>query len=252
MTTRLNAIFDKLGYKIVSKSSSDYRSFFDIYSEKEFIDIYSKCKKYTMTSIERMYSLYKATEYVVKNKIPGDIVECGVWKGGSTMLCATTLNELGETNRKIYLYDTYTGMAKPNEIDIDYADKKALEMWKKFQKKEFNEWCYVSLEEVQKNLFSTGYPRKNLLFIKGKVEESIPEIIPTQISILRLDTDWYESIYHSLFHLFPKLSINGVILIDDYGHWKGAKEAVDKYIEENDIRIFFNRIDYTGRIGIKL
>ncbi|MFN4149649.1 MAG: TylF/MycF/NovP-related O-methyltransferase, partial [Candidatus Sericytochromatia bacterium] len=73
-----------------------------------------------------------------------------------------------------------------------------------------------------------------------------------KISLLRLDTDWFESTYHELKYLFPLLSKNGVLIIDDYGHWKGAKEAVDKYIKEENITILLNRIDYTGRIGIKI
>ena len=69
---------------------------------------------------------------------------------------------------------------------------------------------------------------------------------------MRLDTDWYESTKHELTHLFPLLSSGGVIIIDDYGHWQGAKKAVDEYFEENNIKILLNRIDYTGRVGIKL
>ena len=84
------------------------------------------------------------------------------------------------------------------------------------------------------------------------MEETIPTHIPHAISLLRLDTDWYESTKHELTHLFPLLSPGGVIIIDDYGHWQGAKKAVDEYFEENKIKILLNRIDYTGRIGVKL
>jgi len=120
------------------------------------------------------------------------------------------------------------------------------------QSEGFNEWCYSPLEEVQKNLYSTNYPKEKITFIKGKVEETIPNIIPEKISILRLDTDWYESTYHELMHLFPRLSKGGVLIIDDYGHWKGSREAVDKYLKENEISMLLNRIDYTGRIGVKV
>jgi hypothetical protein len=219
--------------------------------DPSFKDIFLKCKNYTMTSAERMYSVYKSTEYVLKNNIPGDIVECGVWKGGSSMVCALSMIQMQSTNKKIYMYDTYSGMSEPTEKDVDFEGNYSIKKWKKMEKNDYNQWDYASLEEVKKNMQTTKYPEQNIIYIKGKVEETIPKNIPDEISILRLDTDWYESTYHELVHLFPKLSKNGVIIIDDYGHWRGSKEAVDKYIEENEVKILLNRIDYTGRIGIK-
>ena len=205
-----------------------------------------------MTSVERMYSLYNAVEYVINANIPGDIVECGVWKGGSSMISALTLLNKGNTNKNLYMYDTYSGMSEPTEKDADFKGNSPLEEWKRSEKGNINEWCFSPLEEVQKNIFSTGYPKENLHFVKGKVEDTIPKTIPEEISILRLDTDWYESTYHELKHLFPLLSKKGVLIIDDYGHWSGSKDAVDQYFQENNIKILLNRIDYTGRISIKM
>lgn len=204
-----------------------------------------------MTSVERMYSVYNAVKYVLNFNIPGDLVECGVWKGGSSMVSALTMLKMGNNNRNIYLYDTYSGMPEPTKKDVDFKGKSSFKQWKKSEKKNINGWCFSPLEEVQKNIFSTGYPKKNLYFVKGKVEDTIPQTIPKTISILRLDTDWYESTYHELEHLFPRLSKNGVLILDDYGHWKGSKDAVDQYFQENNINILLNRIDYTGRMGIK-
>ena len=192
-----------------------------------------------------MYALYKATQYIVESNIPGDMVECGVWKGGSSMLCALTLKALEEMQRNIYMYDTYSGMTQPTEKDIDFKGAKAIDKWK-----DFNKWCAIPLEKVRETMYSTGYPTKHIQFIKGKVEDTIPGIMPEKIALLRLDTDWYESTYHGLLHLYPRLSPGGILIIDDYGHFKGAREAVDKYITENNIKILLNRIDYTGRIGI--
>jgi len=112
-------------------------------------------------------------------------------------------------------------------------------------------WAYGALEEVKRNLLSTGYPAERIFFVKGKVEETIPMSAPAQIALLRLDTDWYESTYHELVHLYPRLSSGGVLIIDDYGHWKGARRAVDAYISEQKLRLLLNRIDYTGRICVK-
>lgn len=218
----------------------------------EFKSIYIKSKKYTMTSIERMFALYKAIKYIEENNIEGDIVECGVWKGGSSMLSALTLLESKSSNRELYLYDTYTGMSEPTKKDVRNSDNsKAFSRWKDSQTNKYNKLCYSPIDEVQNNLFSTEYPRNKLIFIKGKVEDTIPQKIPKEIALLRLDTDWYESTYHEMTHLFPRLVSGGVLIIDDYGHWKGAREAIDQYIKENNIKILLNRIDNTGRIGIK-
>jgi O-methyltransferase len=92
-------------------------------NDKTFLKIYERCKEYTMTPRERVYALYKAVEYIVKAKIPGDFVECGVWRGGSTMVIALTLLELKEDSRKIYLYDTFKGMTMPTEKDYDNFKK---------------------------------------------------------------------------------------------------------------------------------
>lgn len=220
--------------------------------ETSFLEIYGKCKPFTITSVERMYSLYKAVEYIAAHKIPGDVVECGVYKGGSSMLCAYTLSALHITDKNIYLYDTFEGMSKPTERDKTHFNASAMGHWEDHQKGEINKWCYAPLEAVKKNMVATGYPLDKMKFIKGKVEETIPQTIPDQISLLRLDTDWYESTYHELQHLFRRLSSQGVIIIDDYGHWKGAREAADKFFKENNVKILLNRIDYTGRIGIKV
>ena len=220
--------------------------------EPEFIKMYQRCKNYTMTSIERMYSLYKAVEYVVKFDIPGDIVECGVWRGGSSMLCALALMKMKEKNKSIYLYDTYEGMSRPTKKDITFEGESAMSKWKCLKNGEVNKWAYSSIEEVKSNMYSTHFNRNRLTFVQGKVEDTIPVEMPLQISILRLDTDWYESTYHELVHLFPRLSVKGVLIIDDYGHWKGAREATDNYFRENRIMMYLHRIDYTGRIGIKV
>ena len=145
-------------------------------------------------------------------------------------------------------------MSEPTDRDIRAMDNIVVkrEAWRHSQQDNCKKNCYVPIEEVKRNLFSTGYPQENLIFVKGKVEDSIPKTIPHKISLLHLDTDWYESTYHELNYLFPRLSRNGVIIIDDYGWWKGCKEAADKYFEENGTVILLCRIDNTGRIAIKV
>jgi len=203
-----------------------------------------------MTSEDRMIALYEAVKNMVKRGVPGDLVECGVWKGGSAMVMAYALMELNSTDRNIFLYDTYEGMVEPEKEDLLASDlSNAHDEWKKHQKSDHNEWCYASLDEVKRNMSLTGYPEEKIFYVKGKVEETVPHITPEKISILRLDTDWYKSTLHELKHLYPLLSEDGTLIIDDYGYWKGAKKAVDEYFENKQIQ--FNKIDETGIIGIK-
>ncbi|WP_196991548.1 TylF/MycF/NovP-related O-methyltransferase [Panacibacter microcysteis] len=215
--------------------------------------IYSHVKSNTMTSPERIYSLIEAVKYVENNGIAGEIVECGVWKGGSMMAVAQTLLHLKKSYRQLYLYDTYEGMSEPTEYDKTFYGEKAATLLQKDSNKEKNlVWAYSALDTVKSGMKSTGYPSENIHYIKGKVEDSIPATIPQKISILRLDTDWYESTKHELEHLFPLLTVGGVLILDDYGHWAGARKAVDEYFALQKTRILLTRIDETGRIGVKL
>ena len=157
-------------------------------------------------TVERCYALYKAIQYITKGDILGDIVECGVWRGGSAMLAALTLIQNNQTHRKIYLYDTYEGMSEPTDKDIDIHGVPYRLLWEKEK-----ELLTVSLDKVKKNMFSTGYPKENIIFVKGMVEKTIPRTLPNQIALLRLDTDLYESTYHELIHLYPKVTTQGVM-----------------------------------------
>ena len=226
------------GYEITQKFPTDI--------DTEDLQIIDSVKPFTMTNTERIFSLIQSVRYVIKNDIPGDIVECGVWRGGSAMLAALTLIENQQTYRKIYLYDTYEGMPEPTDKDIDLHGVPYRLLWEKER-----ELLAVSLDEVKKNMFSTGYPKENIIFVKGMVEDTIPNTVPNQIALLRLDTDLYESTYHELVHLYPKVTQQGVVIIDDYGYFQGAKEATDKYFNQESTKVMFHRIDHSCRVGIK-
>lgn len=220
--------------------------------EQEVINLIKRVKPFTLTSAERIYALVNAVKYVINSNIAGDIVECGVWRGGSMMAVAHTLQSLGKCDIDLYLFDTYKGMTEPTSVDISFQGKFAKKEFQQIKRNnEGSEWCFASLEEVQRNLYSTGYDKDRLKFIEGKVENVIPDFAPDSISLLRLDTDWYESTHHELIHLYPRLSVGGILIIDDYGHWQGSKKAVDEYFIENNINILLNRIDYAGRIAVK-
>lgn len=221
--------------------------------DEEFRGIYVRTRPYTMTGVSNMYALYAAVRYVVRSGVPGDIVECGVWKGGSSMMAALTLLAMGETTRRLWLYDTYAGMAEPSDKDVQAFDGlRAHTRWRGAQQGDVNLWNYSPLEEVRTNLYATNYPEEKILFVQGRVEDTIPSTAPGSIAVLRLDTDLYESTYHELHHLFPLLSECGVLIIDDYGWWTGSREATDRYFAENNIPILLNRIDEGARIALKL
>jgi hypothetical protein len=207
---------------------------------------------YTLTTPERIIALTRAVEYVVEREIAGDIVECGVWKGGSMMAAALTLQRLGDLERSLYLFDTYEGMSAPTDEDVASFDgRSAAQLMAGSDTDASAAWWAASLQEVKSNLDSTGFPGSRAHFIKGMVEDTIPEAAPRSISLLRLDTDWYESTRHELLHLYPRLSPSGVLIIDDYGFWKGSRKATDEYFSGKVGRPLLQRIDSTGRLAIK-
>lgn len=218
--------------------------------EDEFRRMYERCRPYTMTTAQEMYNLYNSTRYVVENDIPGDFVECGVWRGGSAMIAALTLLLLKDSERRLYLYDTYEGMPAASAADITHQNESAGQIRERLQNED-GQWNFAPLEEVRANLLSTGFPADRLVMVKGKVEDTIPGTIPDAISILRLDTDFYESTYHELVHFFPRLSRYGVLVVDDYDYWKGSRRATDQYFSEQGVRMLLQRMD-VGRIGVKI
>ena len=212
-----------------------------------------RVQPYTMTSPERLFSLVDAVRYISRTGIAGDVVECGVWRGGSMMATALTLMECGDLSRDLFLFDTFEGMAPPTERDVAIDGQLASKLLRSHEKTESDSvWCYATLDHVRDAMTGTGYRTDAIHYIQGKVEDTIPLQAPSKISLLRLDTDWYESTRHELEHLFPRLVKGGVLIIDDYGHWKGAREAVDEYLSANKIKLLLNRIDYTGRIAVKI
>lgn len=207
-------------------------------------------RPFTLTSIERMHALHNAVKYIIQAKIAGDVVECGVWQGGSCMNMALTFLQQGKQDRSIYMFDTYEGMTEPDAVDIDLLGRSASRLLIIPEECESTK-CLATLDLVQENMRTTGYPMENIRFIKGDVAATIPAQAPDQIALLRLDTDWYASTKHELDYLYPRLAIGGILIIDDYGHWGGSKKATDEYFTEVDPAVFMHRIDYSGRLIVK-
>lgn len=245
--TRVNRVLEKTGHQIVPTQTAELL-------EADGAT-FRAVQPFTRTSNERILAVCDAVHYVERFDIPGAIVECGVWRGGAMMAAAITLHEV-QAERDIYLFDTYEGMSEPTEHDVSFRGERADELLGKFDRptdgadEKSNAWAFASLEDVQANMRTTGYPDNRLHYIVGKVEETLPGQAPDQIAILRLDTDWYESTKHELEHLVPRLSPNGVLIVDDYGHWTGARKAVDEFLDRSDQPILLNRTDYTGRMAV--
>jgi len=247
----------------------------------EFLALWEEVRRYTMTSLERGYALYQAVRYLCRSGLDGDIVECGVWRGGSCMLAAKTLLacareaagiELPETaspeadraaaqeppspsGRRIWLYDTFAGPTEPTDADrIAWSGRGVRERWQADRRGEATNftWWAVARDQVAANMRAAGWPEAETRFVEGDVLQTLQSRRPERIALLRLDTDWYESTAGELAVLYPLLVPGGVIIIDDYGHFEGARRAVDEYFSPaSGRRILLNRVDYTGRIGVK-
>ena len=212
-----------------------------------FWALHRRVAPFTMTSPERLVTVRDAAHYVVAANVPGAVVECGVWRGGSAMMAGLSLEEAGD-RRELWLYDTFEGMSEPTAADRTYDGRPAADVLAAAESGS-DVWAGATLDDVRRNVLGTGVQDGDLHLIPGKVEQTIPAQAPDEIAILRLDTDWYESTRHELQHLYPRLSPRGVLIIDDYGHWQGARQAVDEYFAEHPI--FLGRSDYTGRVAIK-
>jgi O-methyltransferase len=213
--------------------------------------IIEQVSPYTMVSPERISSVIESVRYVVRADIPGAIVECGVWRGGSMMAAALALLDAGVTDRDLYLFDTFEGMTAPTEVDRSRGVL-ASEVRDKYERvgEEGSTLAYASLEDVQEAMKSTGYPAERIHYVKGRVERTVPDSVPDAIAMLRLDTDWYESTKHELTHMTPVISPFGIVIIDDYGCWEGARKATDEFVADYPLPIMLHRIDRDGRAFI--
>jgi O-methyltransferase len=234
----------RLGYLLGTPIPSHY--------EERLAQKIRRVRRDTLTTAPRIAALCDSVDYIARAGIEGAVVECGVWRGGSMMAAALTLIELDDTERDLYLFDTYTGMPEPGAEDVasPYDGYSPRKRWRR-QAQLGREWAGVPVEEVRARLESTGYPPERLHLIAGMVEETLPDEAPKRIALLRLDTDWYASTKHELEHLYPRLAEGGVLIVDDYGHYDGARRAVDEYFEEAGDPVLLNRIDFSGRLVVK-
>jgi O-methyltransferase len=238
----------KTGYKVsrVSLQLSDSDRF-----------IINSVDERTMTDELRLANLCEAVSYLTYREVPGDFVECGVWRGGSVMAMAMKSKSLGATSRKIWLYDTFQGMTTPGQNDFLIENRiSAKSIYSDLKSAGDIQSDYVggitafaNLEDVKSGLLATKYPLENFKIVEGDVSKTLLGLeVPDKISLLRLDTDFYESTKISLEMLWPKLVEGGILILDDYDFWGGARQAVDEYFGAK--LPFMMRMD-SGRIIVK-
>lgn len=213
---------------------------------------YIRAHGLSMVSDERLYATILACRHVIQQQIPGDFVECGVFKGGNAIIAAALFKAYG-VQRRVWLFDTFLGMTKPTEHDRESSTgQEAIVEYSEKDRGSFNEWVYCPLDQVRAHFEAAGLLSDKVVFVQGDVLQTLRQSeLPDQISVLRLDTDWYESTKIELEVLYPRLSVGGVLLIDDYGHFSGAQQATDEYFSGGVARPLLNYTDYTGRVGVK-
>lgn len=204
----------------------------------EFAKLYQVVAPYTMCSNARLRGLYQAVRRVVADDVPGDVVECGTARGGSAALLGLTLKQL-KSSRTLWVFDTFEGLPPPTEGDPDYEIAK-----------DYVGTCRGELEDVENLLRQCGIIQQARL-VKGLFKDTLPVSEVQAISVLHLDGDWYESVKVCLEQLYDRVSPGGVIQIDDYGHWAGARRAVEEFQRQRGLTWRLRYLDYTGRQFIK-
>lgn len=156
----------------------------------------------------------------------GNVVECGVFKGGQAMLA----KEVSQMPRRYWLYDTFCGMPMPGLHDVSSGGANGMDKWRDRQRID-GHWCACSLDEVRDNFSRLGLLGDDIIFVEGRVEETLRVgSLPDRIAFLRLDTDFYDSTRVELEVLWPQVVPGGVLMVDDYYAWNGARKATDDFL----------------------
>lgn len=233
------------------KINPQYNPPLPIETDKEIIKFINISSKFSMTGHQRMHLLSQSILNTKNNKLEGDFVECGVWRGGNIILYKL-LNDFYGLDKIIFAYDTFEGMTAPEDIDMDSDGNSAYKLLNESIKSEYlkNIHCVAKINSVKRNILKYSN-LENINFIIGPVEKTLllEKNLPKKISVLRLDTDWYSSTKIELEILYPRLVHGGVLIIDDYGHFKGARKATDEFFL--DKKKWLHVCDYSCRYLIK-
>jgi len=192
---------------------------------------------HTMIGVKRLDNLQSCIETVLAEKIPGDLIETGVWRGGAAIFMRAILQAYGVTDRRVLAADSFEGLPPPNpeQFPEDAGDEH-----------HENTYLAVPLEEVQRNFERYGLLDEQVVFIKGWFRDTLPHLSANSFAVIRLDGDMYESTWEALTHLFPKLSVGGYVIIDDYKVVPGCRTAVDHFRQKYGIMDPLHEIDWAG------
>jgi len=197
---------------------------------------------HTMISLKRLDNIQFCIENVLANKIPGDLIECGAWRGGATIFMRAVLKAHEIKNRVVYVADSFEGLPRPDLAK--YPQDKGMDFYK-------DDYFAVSLEEVKDNFDRYNLLDEQVYFLKGWFKDTLPKAPIKKLAVLRVDADLYESTMDSLVNLYPKLSVGGYIIVDDFNYFAACKNAVLDYRKANGITDEIIKIDYTGIYWLK-
>jgi O-methyltransferase len=191
----------------------------------------------TMIGMKRLDNIEYCLREVVRNNVPGDVMECGVWRGGAVILMRALLKEMNCVDRQVWVADSFEGLPAP--------DKKMYPADKGDKHQAFRELA-VSLEEVKHNFKKYDLLDEQVRFLKGWFKDTLPSASVERLSVLRLDGDMYGSTMDCLVNLYPRLSKGGFLIIDDWGAIPACKQAVEDYRRKQQITEKIQPIDWTG------
>jgi O-methyltransferase len=209
------------------------------YKDNILVGNYFPSRGHSMMGYKRLSNIQECFENVIKNNIEGDFIETGVWRGGGSIFAAG-LNKFYNSNKKIYVADSFEGLPPPDEKYIDDAGDVHHKV----------NFLAVDLETVKDNFNRYDLLDNNVIFIKGFFENSLKDANIGKISILRLDGDMYSSTIQVLDQLYDKVSIGGYIIIDDYA-LAPCRNAVNDFRKKHNITSNIIEIDWTGIFWIK-
>lgn len=192
----------------------------------------------TMIGLRRLDNVQHCIERAVADGVAGDVLEAGVWRGGAAIFMRAVLAALGETERVVWVADSFAGLPKPDpKHEADRGDK---------------HWAQtalaVPLEEVKRNFARYGLLDQQVRFLQGWFSDTLPTAPVERLAVLRADADMYGSTMDVLTALYPKVSLGGYVIIDDYGNSDipGCRAATDDYRSEHGITEPIERVDWTG------
>jgi hypothetical protein len=192
----------------------------------------------TMIGLTRLDNLQFCVQSILRDGVPGDLIETGVWRGGASIFMRGVLKAYGDTTRLVWVADSFQGLPKPQPGV--WRDDERGRLW------EFGEVLAVPLEQVGANFERYGLMDDQVRFLPGWFRDTLPSAPIERLALMRLDGDMYESTMDALVALYPKLSLGGYCIVDDYYIQSGERQAIHEYRERNGITEPIERIDWSG------